>query len=146
MWSKIHLRSLDFKETVMKLKSVIHASIRSLWELGIKGLPNPILVSLHGSNCFFTLLQESSMLHNSMKRHLQSMVNKHIDWQGTVVALSLANFTITLPLQVLLPFFHPNLIQIITCYSEATLQIGNNLLLRSICLNIYIHICKNIPC
>lgn len=60
------------------------------------------------------------MLHNSMKRHPQSMVNKYIDWQGTVVALSLTNFTITLLLQVFLPFFHPNSIQIMTCYSEAT--------------------------
>lgn len=95
---------------------------------------------------FFTLIQENSMLHNSMKRHPQSMVNKYIDWQGTVVALSLTNFTITLLLQVFLPFFHPNSIQIMTCYSEATWEIGNNLLQHTICLSIYIHICENIPC
>ena len=136
MWSTIHLKSLHFKEKVMKLKtvSVTHACIRSLWEMGTAGLLlRPILVSLRGEGCF----SHFSRRANSRKRKPQSTVNKCIDWRGTAAAFSSANFTITLPLQDLLPFFPPNSIHDLLFRSHLT---DNNLLLHTICLNIYIHI------
>lgn len=78
--------------------------------------------------------QESSILHNSMKR-----LTRHSG------CLQFNNFHSHLTTVGFVAFFSSP-IQIMTWYSEATWQMGNHLQLHTICLNIYIHICKHIPC